>query len=470
MPDAAAGAAPGTGEVRNSFVWRSVTAGGGLVATLLTTVIAVRGLDAREAATFLAILAGLMLGPMFGKLGLGQNVIRLIARQNVLRDAPDTRRMISEHLRAALVLSLLSAPVLALASTAALIDRPGHLAALALTSVLLVAETLRLMLSDVFAAVGDVRASVAATHHVRTIAAAPALVAVVALVPHPTLTEVLAVYTAVAVLLLLGALFRARHLLRRPGRSPGGRLIPTITAGLVLFALDASFFVVGRGDVWLASAQFEPFDAARYGTVSMLAFQVTVLQGLASLAITPMAARMWAAGQRVSVVRMLSAAATLTTVATGVIVLALVVLGREVLGLAYGAEFAGSHALLVVLAVGGLGQAAFGFSVPLLLISGLIRRAVTACAGVVAVMVPVAVAAAVWFGPLGLAIASSAAALVLPVAQWLAARGGCAGAPVPSWRIGRAVRVVRYPHPAAAGWVPPVTVSPVTVSEPGGLR
>lgn len=445
MSDVAAGAVLRTGEFRHSFAWRSVSAGGGLVATLLTTVVAVRGLDPREAAAFLAILAGMMLGPMFGKLGLGQNVIRLIASS----DGPDTPRMISEHLRAAFVLSVLSAPVLAFASTAALVNRPGQLAALVLTSVLLVAETLRLMLSDVFAAVGDVRASVLATHHIRTIAVLPALVAVVVLVPHPTLIEMLAVYAAVAVLLLLAALFRARHLLERPGRSSAGQLRPTIAAGLVLFALDASFFVVGRGDVWLASALFEPFDAARYSTVSMLAFQVTVLQGLVSLAITPMAARMWAAGQRVSVLRMLSAAATVTTAVTGVIVLALAAVGREVLGLAYGAEFAGSHGLLVVLAVGGLGQAVFGFSVPLLLISGLIRRAVTACLVVVAVMVPVAVAAAVWFGPAGLAIASSAAALALPAAQWLAARG----MPVPSWRIRHAVRSLRCPDAPSAGWV-----------------
>lgn len=445
MSDAVATAA-GTGEFRNSFAWRSAAAVGGLVATLLTTVVAVRGLEAREAAAFLAILAGLMLGPMFGKLGLGQNVIRLFATT----DPQSSRRMISGHLRAAFVLSLVSAPFVAFMSTAALLDGSGHLAALALTSLLLVAETLRLMLSDIFAAVGDVRASVATTHHVRTIVVLPALVAVVVLVPHPTLIQILAVYVTVAVLLLLAAVVRARHLLTAPGRSSDGRLLATIVAGLVLFALDASFFVVGRGDVWLAAAQFEPFDAARYGTVSMLAFQVTVLQGLASLAITPLAARMWAAGQRESVLRMLSAAATVTTAATGVVVLAIAMSGREVLGLAYGAEFAGSYGLLVVLAIGGIGQAAFGFSVPLLLVSGLIRRAVTACLAVLAVMVPVAVAAAVWFGPMGLAIVSSAAAVALPAAQWLAARAVHPEAPLPSLRFGDAVRTLRSTHPILA--------------------
>ena len=60
-----------TQEVRRSFGLRMVVAVLGLVATLLTSVVAVRTLDARAAAGFLAILGALMLGPMVGRLGLG---------------------------------------------------------------------------------------------------------------------------------------------------------------------------------------------------------------------------------------------------------------------------------------------------------------------------------------------------------------------------------------------------------------
>ncbi len=426
-----------TTEFRTSLVLRATAAAGGLLATLLTTVVAVRGLDDADAAVFLAVLAGLMLGPMFGKLGLGQNVIRTVGGQD-----PESRRhTVSAHLRAALLLSVVSSPLVAFVSTIGLLGRPEQLAAVLLAAVMLVAESLRLLFSDVFAAVGDVRGSVASTHHVRTVVVLPALVAVVLLVPHPTLVEMLGVYAAVALVLLVVTVWRGRHLLVAPRRGGSGSLFATVATGLVLFALDGSFFVVGRGDVWLSSALFAPFDAARYGTVSMLAFQVTVLQGLASLAITPMAARMWAAGRRDEVVRLLAATATLATAATTAVVLVLAVAGGPLLGIAYGADFEASLPLLLILAVGGIGQAALGFSVPLLLISGLIKRAVIACAIALAVAVPATIAAAWWFGPLGLAIASGVSAIALPAAQTIAAYGR----PLPSWDLRAAVAVLRTP-------------------------
>jgi O-antigen/teichoic acid export membrane protein len=382
-----------------------------------------------------------MLGPMFGKLGLGQNVIRTIGAQ----DAPTRRRTVTAHLRAALVLSVVSSPVVALVATIGLLGRPEHITVVALTSLILVAETLRLLLSDVFAAAGDVRGSVASTHHVRTVVALPALLAVALVSARATLVEMLAVYAAVSVLLLAVAVARARSMIEFRGASGHG-LRATVGTGLVLFALDASFFVVGRGDVWIASALFEPFDAARYGTVSMLAFQVTVLQGLVSLAITPTAARLWAAGRTDDVVRLLAAAASVTAALTAVVVVAVALAGGPLLSLAYGPEFRSSLPLFVVLACGGVAQAALGFSVPLLLVSGLIRRAVVACLAVLAAMVPCTIGAALLGGPLGLAAASALAAIALPVAQTVAAHGR----PLPSWNLRDAVRVLTEPAPVSS--------------------
>jgi len=429
-----------TAEFRSSFAWRSAAAATGLVATLLTTVVAVRGLAHVDAAVFLAILAGLMLGPMFGKLGLGQNVIRTAGSLAGL----ERRRSISAHLQVALLLSVATSPLVAFVSTLGLVGRPDRAVVVLLTSVILVAESMRMLLSDVFAAVGDVRASVASTHHVRTLVVLPALIAVVLLVERPTLTEVLSVYTVVAIVLLVLATVRARRLLVQPRRQAWAGLSTTILAGLVLVVLDASFFVVGRGDVWLASALFTPFDATRYGTVSMLAFQVTVLQGLVSLAITPVAARMWAAGRRAEVVRLLTAAATVTTAATVAIVLALAAAGSTFLSLAYGKDFASSLPMLLVLAAGSIGQAALGFSVPYLLITGMVRRAVVACVIALAIALPVAAVGALWFGPIGLAAGSAFASLLLPAAQTVVAHGG----PLPSWDVRRALGTLRHRDPS----------------------
>jgi O-antigen/teichoic acid export membrane protein len=438
-------------EVRSSFVLRMSGATGGLVATLLTTVVVVRTLDTREAVGFLAVLAALMIGPMVGKLGLGQNVIRLLAGE---RDPDGRRGLTGSHLRASALLAVLSSPIIALVALASLTDLPSYLLAVVLTTVILVAESLRLLLSDIFAAVGDVRGSVGMTHHVRSIVVLVALAAVAALDPHPDLVAFLAVYSVVGCLLVAVGLFRGRHIISLFGRSMHGGAFTMIGAGVFIFVLDASMFVVGRGDVWLAAAGFAPFDAARYGTVSVLAYQVAVVAGLASLAVMPVVARMWAAGERESVFRLLSATATLATAATTVIVIGLLVFGKLALGIAYGQQFADSYGLLAVLAFGNLGQAAFGYSVPLLLVSGQVKRAVIASFVALAVVVPVAVVAALWFGPVALAFASAAASIVLPLAQWLAARRPHPEAPRPSWNVAAAWQVLRHngqPQPVKAG-------------------
>jgi len=60
-------------EIRRSFGWRMVAAALGMASAFLLTVIIVRTLDTREAATFFAIVAALSIGPMVGRLGLGPN-------------------------------------------------------------------------------------------------------------------------------------------------------------------------------------------------------------------------------------------------------------------------------------------------------------------------------------------------------------------------------------------------------------
>ncbi len=431
--------AAGRSELGSSFALRALTAVGGVGATLLTTVVAVRQLDPREAAAFLAVLAGLMLGPMIGKMGLGQNVIRLVAAHG---QGDHRRAVIGAHLRISALLAVASAPVIAVLSTASVAGSASHGTVLVLVTVLLVAETLRLMLSDVFAAVGDLAGSVAGTHHVRSVVVLPPLLVAALVLPRPDLVVVLAVYAAVAVLLLLVAAHRARHLFSLRPAVPGRLLATTVAAGLAIFVLDASVFLVGRGDVWLAAAAFPALDATRYGTASMLGYQVTMLYGLAALAVMPVAARLLASRGEAAVRRMLSAAATLTVAATALVVAVLVVLGRPILEIAYGPGFGDAHPVLVILAIGGLGQALFGFSVPLLLVLGHLRRAVLACGVVLVVMAPVVVAAAFLGGPVALAAASATAAVLLPAAQWIAA-GGRRGAPLPSWRTGAAVATLR---------------------------
>ena len=97
-------------ELRSSFLWRVGAAAGGMISTLLLTVVAVRTLNHQEAATFFAILVALSFGSKIGCLGMGPNVIRLVAGEF---DAGVRCKIAGTHLRATFLLSCLTAPVIA---------------------------------------------------------------------------------------------------------------------------------------------------------------------------------------------------------------------------------------------------------------------------------------------------------------------------------------------------------------------
>jgi O-antigen/teichoic acid export membrane protein len=306
----------------------------------------------------------------------------------------------------------------------------------------------------VFAANGMVRSAVATTHHVRSVVVLPGLVACAFLLARPTLVAMLLVYVAIAALLILAVAGPARRCVTLVGRGiPGTTVRAALAAGVALLTVDVALFVVGRGDVWLAAAVFEATDAAHYSTASTLAFQVCVVDGLASLTMTPIAARMWATGQRDELLRLLSAVTTLVAAATAVAVLGLVVLGDLVLSVAYGPDFTAAYGVLVLLGLGGLVKVAFGMNVTLLIAMGRLRSAAGVALLVLAVTVPIAVLGAVLVGPVGLAVGTAVAAVALPTGQWLLARHALAGIPgaaAPRVRLDvrGALREVRAVRPA----------------------
>ncbi|BBY17243.1 hypothetical protein MLIT_28350 [Mycolicibacterium litorale] len=415
-----------TSEMRRSFGLRTAAAAAGLVSTLSLTVVVYRMLDARDAAVFFAILAALSIGPLVGRLGLGPNVIRLVAAEPT---RVGRRAIASSHLCATAALSVISAPVIAVLATWALRDSPHHLPVVVLTAAGIVAESLRLTLSDIFAAAGRVGASVATTHHIRSMVVLPVVGAIAVAVAHPTLLEVMASYTAVSVLQLCAALVVGRHDIAFRAGGGVATLRGALGAGARLFTLDLAAFLCLPGTVWLANVVFPPDTAALYSAAATLALQVTIIESLAALAVTPAAARLWAAGERDQVVRVLSAVATLSTAVTIVAVGVLAAFGADLLGFAYGPSMREAAVLLVVMAAGGIAKTALGVNITLMIVSGHITEAARTALIALAVSVPFAVTAAVAGGPVWLAVASASAMAAVAVAQWRASRAAVGAAP-----------------------------------------
>ena len=437
-------------EFRRSLRWRVATAAGGLLCAFLLTVVAARHLSPADTAVFLSILAALFIGSFLGRLGLGPNAIRLIAAD---KDATKRRNIAGTHLRATLVLSALTAPIVSVLATAGFTGRTSaHLALIAITSVLVVCESLRLMLSDIFAAHGRIGASVAMTHHVRSMIVLP-FVLVLFTMRSPTLFLIVAVYAIVSGTQLCLALISARREIQLWGPRSHFSLLEAVRHGGLLFTLDLAAFVVLPATVWIASGLFHPTDAAHYAIAATLAQQVTVIEGLSGLAVTPPVIRLWSAGQRREALQMLSAVASVCAALAIGLVVFLGLFGWKLLPLLYGPGLEHAALLLVILAAGGIAKPALGGSVILLIASAHIREAART-AGIVLVFASLAtILSAVAFGPLGLAIASSCAMSTLSISQCFTARSVIPPVPYPSFRLRKAVRDLSG-HREVAGTVP----------------
>lgn len=424
-------------ELRHSFVLRVGAAAVGTVATFLLTVVVVRSLDARDTATFFAILAGLSIGSIVGRLGLGPNAIRLIPSE----PNPENRRLIAgAHLRATVLLTLVSAPVVALCATWGLVGHGNFVPALLLTAAVIIIESIRMMLSDIFAAYGRVLASVATMHYVRSAMVVPVVALVAWAIERPSLLDLLAAYACVSGAQLLVALWLARRDVAIFG--PGGHtsIRTAINSGARLFSLDLSAFMMMSGSIWLANGFFPAGTAIGYSAAATIAMQVTLLESLAALAVTPPAARLWATGRKEEVVRLLSSLATVNTVVVIVVVVALACFGDFALEVAYGPNMKDAAWLLVVLACGGIAQGAFGVNISLLIICGRIVEVARTAVIVLAVVLPCSIAAAAFGGPMPLAIVSACGMATLSVCEWLTARKYLEHAPHPRLNLVAAIR------------------------------
>jgi O-antigen/teichoic acid export membrane protein len=430
--------APANVELRRSFAWRTFAAAAGMASTFLLSVIIVRSLDLHEAAAFFAILASVSFGPLIGRLGLGHNVIRLMRAE----PASEVRRQIAAtHLFATMILSSVSAPVVALIGCHALLGHSNFWPVFVLTTLLIAVEAARLMVSDIFAAAGRVRASVATMHYVRTLLTLPLVAIVVFAVHRPSLTAVVAAYLIVSVLQFTAALIHARHDVAVFRLSTGIETLRTaVRQGMQLFSLDFSEFMLKQGTIWLAATAFSPLAATQYSAAVALAMQVTVLESLCGLAVAPPAARLWAAGEKDQVVRMLSNAATLNTVVAVVLVVMLAILGPIVLELAYGSEMRPASAILLIVAASGIFQATFDGSIILLVAAGCITAAARTAMGVVLVALPCAVAAAWFGGPIPLAVVVFLGVAAKSIGQWITARRLVESPPCATFHVVRAAR------------------------------
>ncbi len=161
--------APPTAEFWRSFSWRLAMAPLGTVATFAFAAMAARTLDDDGVNVVYALLTALMIGPILSRFGLHQEAVRAIAAERTARGEMAATALARRHLVSSLRRTLLANPVIAVAVLAGVYGDQGHLAHLALASVVLSAESIRLTTSDVLSGLGHTGWAAALAHQVRAV-------------------------------------------------------------------------------------------------------------------------------------------------------------------------------------------------------------------------------------------------------------------------------------------------------------
>lgn len=280
-------------EVSRSFFWRAVAALIGGAATLALSVFARRHLPPTDFAHFIVFLSGLFVGPLLARFGSGSRALRELSESVAFGETGRAGTAIRTTIIDTLAFTILFSTL----TTAWVVFGAGvSVAAKALVFVSLVTESLRLLLSDVMAALRRTGWAAALGHQLRTVGSL-AIYAIMILVGHgKTLVAFFGSVAASSVLLLIvGGLATRRAAPVGQWRRPSN-FAKSAQLGLPFVLVELGLFVIARGDVWLAN-RYLGEQAPNYATASFLAMQLGIPAGLAGHAVSPSIARFWHLGE-----------------------------------------------------------------------------------------------------------------------------------------------------------------------------
>ncbi len=202
--------------------------------------------------------------------------------------------------------------------------------------------------------------------------------------------------------------------------------VPTV-GGLALDALPIALsqlaaFCTISADIWLVDKFFGTDDVALYGSAKRLVLLLGIPEQLAMLTIIGIIPSLFAKHQIAKLQRVIRQATSLAAIPAIMAAVALIVLPEQVLRLAFGPEYKGAAAVLVILTLGQLTANCLGPCGYVLLMTG--RRwtvlGITLLCGVSAIVI--GAIAAYFGGLLGLALASAFCTAAQITLEWLAAR------------------------------------------------
>lgn len=201
---------------------------------------------------------------------------------------------------------------------------------------------------------------------------------------------------------------------------PDIRTILGATTAMGLRSAASVLFV--SADLWVLSWARPHEEVAVYGIASRVLQVMAALPGIANFVIPQELAMLYADGRQDEMERLTRTASTSMALLSGASFLGILVLGRPLLGLAFGDTYLGSWSILLILAVGTFWDTASGSAGYALQMSGHHNRLLLLTAAAAVVNLGLALALAKTLGGHGVALATTCTLIALNIAMVRSAR------------------------------------------------
>jgi O-antigen/teichoic acid export membrane protein len=207
---------------------------------------------------------------------------------------------------------------------------------------------------------------------------------------------------------------------RTANAPPGIREILGTSTAMGLRSAASVLFV--SSSLWILSWARPHEDVAIYGVAATLLQVMVAIPSIANFMVPQEFAVLFADGRRTEMERLARAAATLVAMLSGTCLLGLLLFGRPLIRLAYGASYAGAWGILLVLAVGVFWDSASGASGYALQMAGHHVRLLLLTIGGASLNVALSLALAPLWGAYGIAVATTVTLIALNLAMIGSAR------------------------------------------------
>ncbi len=327
--------------------------------SLLLNALLARLLEPAEFGSYVLVISLTTFGVALGALGLNQLVIRLVAEARTLQPERLTalaKRILLVTTVGGLVTALLLLLTTPWLDTVFFDGRLGERALFVLVAVLVAATTLMRVTVEIFRGLADIRlASFFGGSTLGLLTNLLVLLGVAAIFTlnlQISLTGVVLIVTGATLVALTLALTLLFSYLPQGTESASIPLPALFNESWPLWVNSLMLFVATQADIWILSATTSPQDVAVYGAATRLILFVTMPLLIANAVLPPFIAELNVSGTKADLQRTLQGIATVTGVPALLVIIAFLLIGRQILGLVFGDFYQVAYPVLALLCIG----------------------------------------------------------------------------------------------------------------------